>query len=56
MKDYYLNGILYFYSKQQRMWAYEDSEGNYHYNYTKEDTIKEIEFITQEVNAQPIKS
>ena len=44
MKDYYLNGFKYWFDWHQRLWYYEDNEGELHFAYTK----REIETLIRD--------
>ena len=52
MKDYYLNNIRYWYDRHQRLWYYEDNEGNYHFEVSRKAVEEMIIFITSKENNQ----
>lgn len=47
LKNYYLNGLKYWYDRHQRLWYYEDEEGNLHFERTKKDVEDMIILITK---------
>ena len=45
LKNYYLNGIKYWYNRHQGLWYYEDEDGDLHFERTKQD-VEDMILIT----------
>lgn len=55
LKNYYLNGLKYWYDKHQRLWYYEDEDGDLHFERTKKD-VEDMILIRSKKNLVLTKS